>query len=55
MKNKWIYIAYSVAWISVGTAVCFGIWCTCNPMFLLGFLFTPNLKYRNNEEENYDK
>ena len=54
MKNNWSYITYVAAWISVGAAVCFGIWYIHHPIWLLGFLFAPDLKFRR-EEQSDDK
>ncbi len=52
MKNNWSYITYVAAWISVGAAVCFGIWYIHHPIWLLGFLFAPDLKFRREEQSD---
>ena len=56
MENKWIYVAYAAAWISVGVAVVLGFKYTGNLLCISGFLFAPkHLYFDIGEDDEYDK
>lgn len=52
--NKWFYIAVAVIYISMASAIAFGIYITRSALPLWAFLLISTLKSRGNKEDEED-